>query len=391
MLGRQIELLGDETYIVPLYYHIVDNFQIQFRREEFCLVTGLSFGVEYSDDYDNDEDPIPFRRRMFSSSLDGILQFVLLGLEDRRRVPDWIFRDANVRHWPNLYATEASRDVDKKTYSMFGFTWTFKVMSVGLVRQPNTRPIVVDQHYGLSDFSEFQSMQGGPSSFPTQGNNSFFEGDQATPSYGHNMATLNWQTPMPSHPAFNLRNAFDEDNVRGDNLMFLGEHDTGHCLVYENVDPSKVRRGNYIDCMEFMLNPYDVNLDCHMMGYMVPDYFWRQLVPHLCMPGSHSLELVYMPINAEGNHWVTGAIDLMASLFYFEQSPFLEDPPEYIGGVEGPREKVGADEVPREKLGVDEDTGELITLLRHTPLPEYPTRDFTMSTSSLQAKKNVGC
>ncbi|GJW42925.1 hypothetical protein Tco_0071724 [Tanacetum coccineum] len=28
-------------------------------------------------------------------------------------------------------------------------------------------------------------------------------------------------------------------------------------------------------------------------------------------------------------------------------------------------------------------------LLRPTPLPEYPTRDFTMSTSSLQAEKTV--
>ncbi|GKD00832.1 hypothetical protein Tco_1171106, partial [Tanacetum coccineum] len=41
---------------------------------------------------------------------------------------------------------------------------------------------------------------GGPSSFSTQENNSFFEGAQATPSYGHNMATPNWQTPMPSQP-----------------------------------------------------------------------------------------------------------------------------------------------------------------------------------------------
>ncbi|GKE93418.1 hypothetical protein Tco_1574513 [Tanacetum coccineum] len=69
-------------------------------------------------------------------------------------------------------------------------------ISVGPVRQVNKGPIIVDQHYGLSDFSAFQSMQGGPSSFPTQGNNSFFEGTQATPSYGHNMATPNWQTPM---------------------------------------------------------------------------------------------------------------------------------------------------------------------------------------------------
>ncbi|GJR76119.1 hypothetical protein Tco_0088484 [Tanacetum coccineum] len=151
MLGRQMELLGDETDIVHLYYHIVDNFQIQFGSEEFCLVTGLKFGVEYWADYNNEDEPIPFRRRVFSSALDGILQFVLLGLEDRRRVPDWILRlandkdgwdkypwgsyvwptlysqlrDANVRRWSSLYGTEPRRDVDKKTYSIFGFTWAF--------------------------------------------------------------------------------------------------------------------------------------------------------------------------------------------------------------------------------------------------------------------------
>ncbi|GKB76649.1 hypothetical protein Tco_0943544, partial [Tanacetum coccineum] len=35
-------------------------------------------------------------------------------------------RDANVRLWPSLYATEPRRDVDKKTYSICGFTWAFK-------------------------------------------------------------------------------------------------------------------------------------------------------------------------------------------------------------------------------------------------------------------------
>ncbi|GKF00842.1 hypothetical protein Tco_0027765, partial [Tanacetum coccineum] len=82
----------------------------------------------------------------------GILQFVLLGLEDRRVVPDWILRlandrdgwdkypwgsyvwptlysqlkDANVRRWPSLYAPEPKNDFDKKTYLIFGFTWAFK-------------------------------------------------------------------------------------------------------------------------------------------------------------------------------------------------------------------------------------------------------------------------
>ncbi|GJX65463.1 hypothetical protein Tco_0299806 [Tanacetum coccineum] len=262
-LGCQIELLGDETDIVPLYYHIVDNFQIQFGREEFCLVTGLRFGVEYLDDYDNDEDPIPFRRRVFPSSGKT---FVLLGLEDRRRVPDWILRlanyrygwdkylwgsyvwptlysqlrDANVRWLPNLYATEASRDVDKKTYSIFGFTWAFKIntddidalsnwwisnrayfdgrisnagriprhlnhqnyyeVPAEIYRQIEEQKRAMDQMLEKeAEREKRMSNCGAPSSFPTQGNNSFFEGVQATPSYGHNMATPNWQTPMPSN------------------------------------------------------------------------------------------------------------------------------------------------------------------------------------------------
>ncbi|GKC69927.1 hypothetical protein Tco_1115810 [Tanacetum coccineum] len=153
-------------------------------------------------------------------------------------------------------------------------------------------------------------------------------------------ATLNWQPPIPSHPhdagllnpadyiyrfsspttvlpkkrgdktknkvknanvsPLNLGNAFADDNVGEDDIMFLGEHDTGNYLVYENVDPSKVMREDYIDYMEFLLNPYDVYLDCHMMSYMVPDYLWRQLVPHLCMASSHILERP----NQEG--WLSG-------------------------------------------------------------------------------------
>ncbi|GKF02097.1 hypothetical protein Tco_0029020, partial [Tanacetum coccineum] len=68
-------------------------------------------------------------------------------------------------------------------------------MNVGPMRQEKKGPIIVGEHYGFSDFSEFQNTQGfpqgGPSSFPTQANNSFFEGAQATPSYVHNMATPN--------------------------------------------------------------------------------------------------------------------------------------------------------------------------------------------------------
>ncbi|GJV74749.1 phospholipase-like protein [Tanacetum coccineum] len=189
MLGRQVlteDENENENENIHLYYHVVDNFQIQFGREEFCLVTGLKFGVENWTDYNDESEPIPFRRRVFSSSLDGqpirgkhvaalinseefkklddndavslcclgILQLVLLGLEDRRPVPNWILRlandrdgwdnypwgshvwptlykqlkDANVRRWPALYATQPRNEdeVEKKSYSLVGFLWAFK-------------------------------------------------------------------------------------------------------------------------------------------------------------------------------------------------------------------------------------------------------------------------
>ncbi|GJT20612.1 phospholipase-like protein [Tanacetum coccineum] len=236
-----------------------DNFQIQFGREEFCLVTGLKFGVEYSDDYDDNDKPIPFRRRVFPSCLDGkritgkdvedfiesksfkkldnddavslccigILQLVLLGLEDRRAVPNWILRlandrdvwddypwnsyvwptlyyqqrDANVKRWLPLYATEPTNEDDKKSYSIFRFTWAFKgqnifeqmkkyIEELNVDTRANREPIIADQHYGISDLSGFQSIQGGPSPFQTPKNNSIF--NMGTPT--------NWQTSMPSQP-----------------------------------------------------------------------------------------------------------------------------------------------------------------------------------------------
>ncbi|GKB70765.1 hypothetical protein Tco_0932177 [Tanacetum coccineum] len=152
----------------------------------------LKFGVEYSDDYDNKDKPIPFRRRVFPSRLDGkritrkdvedlidsnsfkklddddavslccigILQLVLLGLKDRRPVPNWILRlandrdgwddypwgtyvwltlyynlrDANVKRWLPLYATESTNEDDKKSYSLLGFTWAFKTWILEVFR-----------------------------------------------------------------------------------------------------------------------------------------------------------------------------------------------------------------------------------------------------------------
>nr|GEY66047.1 hypothetical protein [Tanacetum cinerariifolium] len=55
----------------------------------------------------------------------------------------------------------------------------------------------------------------------------------------------------------NLGNALDDDNERGDNVIFLGAQFTSNYLIYENVDVYK--------------------------GYLVPVTFWQQLFSHLCM------------------------------------------------------------------------------------------------------------
>ncbi|GJS89610.1 phospholipase-like protein [Tanacetum coccineum] len=175
--SRQID---DEN--VPLNYSINNDLSIQFGREEFCLVTGLRFGVENREEYDTQAN-LPFRRRVFPSHLDGqpitgidiadaivgptfaelydndvvglcclgILQLVLLGAENRRNVPEWLLRIANdrvawnkypwgsyvwptlysqlrnatVRRWGPLYVDQPTNEDDRTTYSIFGYTWAW--------------------------------------------------------------------------------------------------------------------------------------------------------------------------------------------------------------------------------------------------------------------------
>nr|GEU49735.1 hypothetical protein [Tanacetum cinerariifolium] len=117
-------LMSTQQYMDKVVEDVGDDDDFKSAAEEFCLVSGLKFGVENFTDYNKAKDPIPFRRRVFSSDLDGrpirgkdvllliesdvfkrlddndavslccvgILQLVLLGVEDRRPVPNWILR-----------------------------------------------------------------------------------------------------------------------------------------------------------------------------------------------------------------------------------------------------------------------------------------------------------
>ncbi|GKF02435.1 hypothetical protein Tco_0029358, partial [Tanacetum coccineum] len=69
-------------------------------------------------------------------------------------------------------------------------------MNARSVRQENTVPIIVGQHYGLSDFSAFRSMQGGPSSFMNMGTPPKFQ----TPMRSQ-PGSSDWQRQMPKQSA----------------------------------------------------------------------------------------------------------------------------------------------------------------------------------------------
>lgn len=146
MLCRQLDDNNDDDPNIPLVYHMWGDNYIRFGREEFCLVTGLRFGNEYSDEYGDFNEEFPFRRRVFPSCLDGspitgadvywaidnesfdslddedavnlcclgIVQLVLLGKESTFHVPPWMLRLVNNRFawnqypwgsyvWPTLY------------------------------------------------------------------------------------------------------------------------------------------------------------------------------------------------------------------------------------------------------------------------------------------------
>nr|GFD31301.1 hypothetical protein [Tanacetum cinerariifolium] len=95
----------------------------------------------------------------------GILQLVLLSVDGKRRIPDLMLRlandkvgwdnypwgsymwlalysqlkNANVRRWSKLYATQPTTEIDKKSYSIFGYTWAFKTWILESFRVTATR------------------------------------------------------------------------------------------------------------------------------------------------------------------------------------------------------------------------------------------------------------
>nr|GEX04342.1 phospholipase-like protein [Tanacetum cinerariifolium] len=273
MLGQQLEVEGEGDENVLLYYYITVNIQIQFGREEFCLVTGLRFGVENLADNNGSELPIPFRRRVFPSCYDsehitgymvleiiqdevfdrlhaedavslcclGILQLVLLSVEVKRRIPDWMLR--------NLPAARLTPD-ETEARSKWWISSRAYFHDAGPSNWQSQMPEQSATPYWQPAFPSHPGTYNWQSSVP------------------FDMGNPNLQPPIERHHDA-ARNAFDDENERGSDVIFLGGQFTGNYLVYENVDPEKVKREEYVNYTEFLNDPHQIYLDYYMKGYSV--------------------------------------------------------------------------------------------------------------------------
>nr|GEX57726.1 hypothetical protein [Tanacetum cinerariifolium] len=113
-------------------------------------------------------------------------------IDQAERVPHFLNRQNMFEVPSDFYRDfEEMRKKDAEREKMYEQMRKFmEGMNFGLVREGNKGPTIVSRHYGIRDSSEFQSNQGGRSSFQTQANNLFLNMGKST----------NWQTPMSSQP-----------------------------------------------------------------------------------------------------------------------------------------------------------------------------------------------
>nr|GEU88372.1 hypothetical protein [Tanacetum cinerariifolium] len=263
----------------------------------------------------------------------SILQLVLLGVEDRRPVPNWILRayfdgrsfeeeqiprQLNQNNYFEV-PSEMYRDFEEqrrgyqqlkeKNADMYEKLTRF-MENTRRVPEAQTTPIIADQHFGVSDMSGFQSYQPGTSNWQNQMPSRRQDAgildsnlcDRARREPQPSVYMLSPYTNLPPTTVLtkkkvdktkkkgkttklsplNLRNNFAAENVSVDDLTITGVHQTDNDFNYETVDPDKVTRDGYVSMTVFLLDPYDIYLDYYMKGYKLPSFFWPQLVLHVC-------------------------------------------------------------------------------------------------------------
>nr|GEV09131.1 phospholipase-like protein [Tanacetum cinerariifolium] len=185
------------------------------KNGRFLAEMVIPFFEAYFDGFIDQAERVPFdlsRQNMYEIPSDIYRQFVEQKIELERN----------------------RKDVDDIKEQMLKFR---EEMNARLVRQENTVPTNVGQHYGFSDLVNSKACSD----------------------------LVNSKACRP-----NLQTTIET------------QHDVDGIV-------EQVRRGNYENVLHFLNNPYQIYLDCYMRGYIVPVTFWQELASHLCMPDMQRL------------------------------------------------------------------------------------------------------
>ncbi|GJS86919.1 transposase, MuDR, MULE transposase domain protein [Tanacetum coccineum] len=218
-------------------------------------------------------------------------------------------------------------------------------MNARPVRQENTVPIIVGQHYRCSvlyskDIANllFFNMYG-TTKFPTPMRiptwfiiligKDRWPGQQAVAR----ISELGKRQQLPSKY---LVTPFTGYNEEENNVTFLGSRFTGNILFYKNVDPAK----HMNSWMELMIRrrPLNANWTVAYTSTISVHPENNQFIilkdPHVIgtldgstcpYPSWNDVDWVFLPIHVAGNHWATGVIHLANSHFYVFDSMFIEE------------------------------------------------------------------
>ncbi|GJX85206.1 phospholipase-like protein [Tanacetum coccineum] len=132
---------------------------------------------------------------------------------------------------------------------------------------------------------------------------------------------------------FDLANAgIDLNQPLEEEVMVTGSCATDEYLSFYNVDPAKVVRGQYVDCMNINAPDMYIGFDISrviQMEFTVLARSTNQLLDGVdyselgMLDGSSrpltymdDVDIVYMPLHCNGNHWVTCVVNLPSSTIH---------------------------------------------------------------------------
>ncbi|GJX19638.1 hypothetical protein Tco_0222315 [Tanacetum coccineum] len=200
----------------------------------------------------------------------AILQLLLLGLEDRRKVPDWILRLANVRDDWDMYPwARISHHVNQHTQDDVLVDYYRRLEEHDrALKELMQKDVAREQMYNkmnkfMENLMNRERMEARPSIY-VQSPYTILPPTTLLPKKRGDKSR-NKGTNANVLP-FNLGNAIGNDDAVEDDVLIMSACQTDDYIVHEDVDPSKI-----------------------VKGYSVSELFWRELVPNLYMGGYHEL------------------------------------------------------------------------------------------------------